>query len=132
MSFKVVEALCNGCGGCDFSCPTGALEKTDSFLGLFAINPYTCNDCGICVAKCPELAIVVDPEWPVCEGHGCPLSSQRMADVECSFWQQRCESCGTTMWHRAGESWECPKCGWGAKVQCPKTRHLDASPVPVT
>jgi NAD-dependent dihydropyrimidine dehydrogenase PreA subunit len=116
MSFKVVENLCIGCGACDFSCPTGALEKTDCFLGLVAIDPFTCNDCGRGVDKCPERASVVDPAWPVCSGHGCPLTSQRLSDVECSFWQRRCESCGTTLWNQAGGSW-----------QCPKTRHLESA-----
>ena len=77
MSLKVLEDVCIGCGACDFSCPTGALTKTDTFLGLFTIDPFTCNDCGQCVPKCPEQAIVADPEWPVCGGHGCPLTSKR-------------------------------------------------------
>ena len=63
MSLKVIESLCIGCGACDFSCPTGALHKTETFLGLFEIDPFTCNDCGDCVPKCPERAIVVDPTW---------------------------------------------------------------------
>ena len=108
MSFQVLEDVCIGCGACDFSCPTNALTKTDSFLGLFTIDPYTCDDCGICVGKCPVLAIVPDPEWPVCQGHGCPLTCKRLDDVECAIWQQRCPECGNTMWHRAksaDETW---------------------------
>lgn len=61
MSLQVLEDVCIGCVACDFSCPTGALFKTDSFLGLFAIEPFTCNDCGECVPKCPVGAIVTDP-----------------------------------------------------------------------
>ena len=90
MSLKVVEDLCIGCGGCEYACPAGALTKTDSFLGLFEIDPFLCNDCGECVPKCPVFAIVADPEWPVCRGHGCPLTSERLAGVECAEWQQRC------------------------------------------
>ena len=129
MSLRVLEDVCIGCGACDFSCPTGALTKTDSFLGLFVIDPFTCNDCGICVPKCPERAIVPDPAWPVCGGHGCPLTSKRLADVECAFWQERCPSCGTTMWRHGGEAsdtWDCPHCGWNMKVACPRTRKLIA------
>src|SRR5206468_1869269 len=61
MSLKVIADECIGCGGCEFACPTGALAKTDSFLGLFAIDPYHCDDCGLCVRKCPVDAIVPDP-----------------------------------------------------------------------
>lgn len=131
MSFRVIEAACIGCGACDYSCPTGALTKTDSFLGLFVIDPYTCDDCAKCVDKCPETAIVADPAWPVCSGTGCPLSSKRLEDVECAIWQQRCPECASTLWHRGGEAWACPKCSWGMKVHCPKDRHLQDTPVPV-
>jgi NAD-dependent dihydropyrimidine dehydrogenase PreA subunit len=126
MSFRVLEDVCIGCGACDFSCPTGALTKTDSFLGLFTIDPLTCDDCGVCVDKCPVLAIVPDPQWPVCHGRGCPLTSRRLADVSCAIWQQRCAECGTTSWRRADGEWSCPKCSWGLRVACPKTRSLGA------
>ncbi len=129
MSFKVVDDLCIGCGACDFSCPTGALAKTDSFLGLFAIDPYTCNDCGQCVPKCPEIAIVADPSWAVCRGHGCPLSSRRLADVECDFWQATCPRCGTTLWRHDGATDDsCPRCDWHMRVACPRARHLRERP----
>ncbi len=131
MSLQVLEGVCIGCGACDFSCPTGALTKTDSFLGLFEIDPFTCNDCGACVPKCPEGAIVADPAWPVCGGHGCPLTSTRLDGIECAFWQDRCPSCGTTMWRHGedaaaagADGWACPRCGWNMKVACPRTRRL--------
>ena len=129
MSFKVLEDRCIGCGACDYSCHTDALTKTDSFLGLFVIDPYTCDDCAVCVGKCPEGAIVADAAWPVCHGHGCPLTSQRLAEVECSIWQARCPSCGTTMWSSGGGDYTCPKCDDGRKVSCPKTRMLEHSQV---
>src|SRR4051812_11745583 len=124
MSLKVIEDACIGCGACDFSCPTGALTKTDSFLGLFTIDPFTCNDCGECVPKCPVIAIVPDAEWAVCGGRGCPLTSRRLEGVECDFWQRRCPSCGTTLWHRQTGDDDCPRCGWQLKVACPRTRQL--------
>lgn len=126
MSFQVLQDRCIGCGACDYSCHSDALTKTDSFLGLFVIDPFTCDDCGVCVAKCPEAAIVADPRFPVCHGHGCPLTSQRLTGVECSIWQERCPTCGTTMWREAGsDESTCPKCDTGRKVSCPKTRLLE-------
>lgn len=129
MSFQVLQDKCIGCGACDYSCHTDALTKTDTFLGLFEIDPYTCDDCGVCVAKCPEAAIVADPAWPVCNGHGCPLHSNRLAGTECAIWQQTCPTCGTTMWRDADSAdFGCPKCDSGRKVSCPKTRLLEQVP----
>lgn len=125
MAFKVLEDACIGCGACEYACPGGALSKTDSFLGLFIINSLTCNDCADCVPLCPVDAIVPDPVWPVCMGHGCPLTSHRLEGVECAYWHDLCPTCGTTMWQPPGSAgWECPKCGMGMKVSCPKGRHL--------
>jgi NAD-dependent dihydropyrimidine dehydrogenase PreA subunit len=125
MSLKVVVDACIGCGGCEYACPTGALAKTDSFLGLFAIDPYTCDDCGLCVPKCPEDAIVSDTDWPVCHGRGCPLTSSRLAGYECNIWQASCASCGGPLWRVAdSELWRCPRCDEGRSVGCPKVRHL--------
>ena len=127
MSFKVIEELCIGCGGCEYSCSRGALTKTDSFLGLFTIDPFLCNDCRDCVPKCPELAIVPDAQWPVCEGKGCPLTSSRLAGFECAYWQERCPGCGATMWRREhDETWVCSGCDLQMKVHCPRVRFLPA------
>jgi len=129
MSLMVRQDRCIGCGACDYSCHSQALTKTDEFLGLFEIDPFTCDDCGVCVTKCPENAIVVDERFPVCHGHGCPLQSQRLADTTCAIWQQTCTSCGTTMWREPdAHEWSCPKCDAGRKVSCPKTRLLQIAP----
>jgi ferredoxin len=130
VSFKVLQEQCIGCGACDYSCPTGALEKADTFLGLFTIDPFRCDDCAICTSKCPERAIVPDPEWPVCQGHGCPLSSGRLADITCAVWQERCPSCGTTLWRSEGGEWSCPKCQEGRKVLCPRTHKMPVAFIP--
>ena len=125
MSFTVDDTLCIGCGACDFSCPTGALEKTDSFLGLFRIDPFTCDDCGICTGKCPERAIGPDPGWPVCQDRGCPLHSKRLAEYDCAIWQQLCTHCGTTLWTSPEGAKGCPRCDFGMSVSCPKSNKID-------
>ena len=130
MSLMVRQDRCIGCGACDYSCHSMALTKTDEFLGLFEIDPYTCDDCGVCVGKCPEDAIVPDERFPVCHGRGCPLQSQRLAGTECAIWQQTCPSCGTTMWREDSDAagWVCPKCDAGRKVSCPRSRLLTVVP----
>ncbi len=127
MSLTVLEDLCIGCGACDFSCPTGALSKTDSYLGLFAVDPSICDDCGRCVDKCPVGAIVGDPSWPECGAKGCPLTSTRLADFTCAYWQRRCPECGSTLWQAPDGSWACSRCRLGMRVSCPKTRRLERS-----
>ncbi len=129
MSFKVTDD-CIGCGACEYACPTTALTKTDSFLGVFTIDPYLCDDCTLCVGKCPVVAIVSDPAWAVCRGRGCPLTSRRLADIECAVWQQRCPECGTTLWRHDADEWTCPRCGLGMRVRCPKTNNLEAATAP--
>ena len=131
MSLMVRQDRCIGCGACDFSCHTDALTKTDSFFGLFEIDPYTCDDCMVCVKKCPEDAIVPDDRFPVCNGHGCPLHSDRLAGTECSIWQATCDSCGTTLWRAPdADVFVCPTCDMERKVHCPKTRLLTIVPPP--
>jgi len=138
MSHQVLEDACIGCGACDYACPKGALYKTDSFLGLFAIDPYRCDDCMDCLPKCPIDAIVLDPEWVVCHGRGCPLSSKRLAGVGCNIFETRCEQCGGPLWQVGGidgsspadGEWSCPRCDDGRTVGCPKIRMFDIVPVP--
>jgi ferredoxin len=130
MAFKVLETLCIGCGACDYACTKTALTKTDSFMGLFAIDPYRCDDCTDCVPKCPEDAIVVDPDWVVCHGHGCPLSSDRLGMVECNIFADMCVSCGGPLWRNDGDAWGCSRCDRGRRVGCPKIRMFERFPVP--
>jgi predicted RNA-binding Zn-ribbon protein involved in translation (DUF1610 family) len=83
------------------------------------------------VGKCPENAIVADERFPVCNGHGCPLHSNRLAGTECAVWQAQCDTCGTTMWQAPGaDHFTCPKCDDGRKVACPRTRLIELIPPP--
>ena len=130
MTMKVLDDVCIGCGACDYSCPNGALYKTDSFLGLFTIDPYRCDSCGDCLPKCPVVAIVPDPEWVVCHGRGCPLSSTRLGMVECNIFSAQCDGCGGPLWRNDGDAWGCPRCDAERKVGCPKVNMFDRVPVP--
>ncbi|MBI16517.1 MAG: hypothetical protein CMK60_02475 [Proteobacteria bacterium] len=126
MSHFVLAEECIGCGACEFVCPRNALLKTDSFLGLFIINPFICDDCGDCVEKCPVWAIEPDPEWAVCYGPGCPLSSRRLRKFECNVWQAPCHKCGSPLWRQPArsEEWVCPVCDMALRVRCPRVHKL--------
>ena len=67
------------------------------------------------------------PSWPVCQGRGCPLTSARLSAFRCAFWQRTCTECGSTLWQVDAGAWTCSRCGFGMRVSCPKTRHLEAA-----
>lgn len=57
---SVKEALCSGCGICEFVCPYDAVKVERS--GIAVVNEILCSGCGICAASCPAGAIEVRNE----------------------------------------------------------------------
>lgn len=52
---KVLDDLCNACGGCTFICETGAIQLAGDTV---VIDQETCKDCGECVKNCAPAALV--------------------------------------------------------------------------
>lgn len=46
---------CTGCGICEQSCPTAAVEVRDGYAVI--VRPEDCTYCDICESYCPEGAI---------------------------------------------------------------------------
>ena len=122
-----IRSDCIGCGGCEFACPTGAIVQGADFVVTYSINPLRCDDCGACVGFCPIGSIVEDPEWAICLGRGCPLSSRRYEGWACTKGDPPCPRCGGMLWHAPGSADPvCPECETAegaARAACPKLRR---------
>jgi ferredoxin len=119
---------CIGCGACEFAGPSGAISQADGFPVVYVVDPLGCNDCAACVVVCPVDVLAPDPEWAVCHGRGCPLSSSRYEGWECSEGEQRCEVCGSMLWRPPEGAWVCSRCRLGEEgrgASCPKVRHAE-------
>ncbi len=128
----VVDAECLGCGACEPVCPQGAISQSEGYLVVYEIDPLACNDCMECIEVCAVDALVEDPDFAVCLGRGCPLSSKRLSGFDCSQGRQRCGDCGAMLWRSPVDSdWACPRCDMGKKVICPKVRTTQAVQEPV-
>lgn len=125
MALKVL-ASCFGCGACESACGRLAIRQTESFAVAYAVDPLLCDDCMDCVRVCSVDALVPDPEWAVCVGRGCPLSSTRYDGWECSRGESRCPECGSMMWSDPEGRWTCSACrhSGASGARCPKTERL--------
>jgi NAD-dependent dihydropyrimidine dehydrogenase PreA subunit len=125
VALRIIYA-CIGCGACEFGCPQGAISQSDGFPVVYVIDPLMCNDCEECVPLCPVYAFETDPAWAVCEGRGCPLSSKRYADWQCTQGAERCATCGSMLWRAPGsDAWICRRCDLAAGeygASCPKVK----------
>jgi ferredoxin len=57
MAAVVKAEVCEGCGDCVDSCPTGAIEIKESKA---MIDTEQCADCAACVDSCPTHAIEME------------------------------------------------------------------------
>ena len=127
MALEIDLEECLGCGACESACPQEAVSQGGGFPVAYVIDPLLCNDCQKCVVVCPVDGLVPDPEWAVCHGRGCPLSSERYAGTVCSEGQQVCPTCGSVLWRVAGGNWTCRVCAAAAEgtraASCPKVKR---------
>ncbi|MCA1844168.1 MAG: 4Fe-4S binding protein [Actinobacteria bacterium] len=125
MALYIDTAVCIGCGACEYGCPTDAILKTDSQLGVFIIETHLCNDCGWCPTVCPVDCMLPEPESIVCQGRGCPVAPGAkgpFAGWDCTLLTEFCDRCGNVKWAEPGTgAFVCARCDLGQEQRwCPK------------
>ena len=127
MALQIDIQECLGCGACESACPQGAVTQGSDFPVAYEVNPLLCNDCQKCLVVCPVDGLVADAHWTVCHGRGCPLSSGRYANTECSEGRLVCPTCGSMLWRVEGGDWTCRVCVGAANgsrmASCPKVKR---------
>ena len=135
MSYAILRDGCINCGGCEFCCPTEAIQRPGPGArhpAAFWIETYRCNDCAFCVTVCPTDCIHPDPDTVACLARGCPVAADRrgaFAGWECSLLEALCEGCGHVLWRSgSADEWACVRCasnGAAGRQRCPKVLLLE-------
>jgi len=99
------HGVCDACGICSLSCPTGALFIEDAQqTRRLNHQPSNCIGCGLCISLCPQQSLqifAVDDDASILDGGSHTL-------FECE--KLTCRSCGNSFTRLDGDSHLCRAC----------------------